>query len=95
MEIIEIPIREYINWEKTKHALRNIGDMPVKKVMTHRVVTASEDMDVEAAAALMIREGVARVPVMREKKLVGIITREDIIHAIGSRYSGKSGEGSS
>jgi hypothetical protein len=27
LEIIEIPIREYINWEKTKHALRNIGDM--------------------------------------------------------------------
>ena len=23
-EIIEIPIREFINWEKTKHALRNI-----------------------------------------------------------------------
>lgn len=91
MEIIEIPIRELINWEKTKHALRNIGDMPVKKVMTHRVITATEDMDVEAAAALMIREGVARVPVMREKKLVGIITREDIIHAVGSRYAEKSG----
>ncbi len=30
-EIIEIPIREFINWEKTKHALRNIGDMPGKK----------------------------------------------------------------
>ena len=91
-EIIEIPIREYINWEKTKHALRNIGDMPVKKVMTHRVVTATEGMDVEAAAALMIREGIARLPVMREKKLVGIITREDIIHAIASRYSEKSGD---
>jgi CBS domain-containing protein len=94
MEIIEIPIRELINWEKTKHALRKIGDMPVKKVMTHRVITASEDMDVEAAAALMIDEGVARLPVMKEKKLVGIITREDIIHAIGSRYSGRTGNDS-
>ena len=92
MEIIEIPIRELINWEKTKHALRNIGDMPVKKVMTHRVVTAGDDTDVEAAAALMIKEGVARLPVMREKKLVGIITREDIIHAIGSRSSGTNGD---
>jgi hypothetical protein len=34
-------VREYINWEKTKHALKNIGDMPVKKVMTHRIVTAN------------------------------------------------------
>ena len=26
LEIIEIPIREYVNWEKTKDALRNIGE---------------------------------------------------------------------
>ncbi|MFA5267746.1 MAG: CBS domain-containing protein [Methanoregula sp.] len=86
-EVIEVPIREYINWEKTKHALTNIGDMPAKKIMTHRVVTAMEDMDVEAAAALMLKEGIARLPVMRGKKVVGIITRADIINAIGSAYS--------
>jgi CBS domain-containing protein len=90
-EIIEIPIREYINWEKTKHALRNIGDMPVKKVMTHRVITATEEMDVEAAAALMLREGISRLPVLRGKTIVGIITRADIINAIGSSYTEKSG----
>jgi CBS domain-containing protein len=88
-EIIEVPIREFINWEKTKHALTNIGDMPAKKVMTRRVVTAMEDMDVEAAAALMLDEGIARLPVMRGKKIVGIITRADIIHAIGASYSGE------
>jgi CBS domain-containing protein len=92
-EVIEVPIREYINWEKTKHALTNIGDMPAKKVMTHRVVTATEDMDVEAAAALMLKEGIARMPVMRGKMVVGIITRADIINAIGSAYSGNEEAG--
>ncbi|HSQ93175.1 MAG TPA: CBS domain-containing protein [Methanoregula sp.] len=92
-EVIEVPIREYINWEKTKHALTNIGDMPVKKVMTRHVVTATEDMDVGAAAALMLQEGITRLPVMREKKLVGIIAREDIINAIGSSYSNTEGAG--
>jgi len=90
-EIIEIPIREYINWEKTKHALRNIGDMAVKKIMTHRVITATEEMDVEEAAALMLKEGVARLPVLRGKKLVGILTRADIINAIGSVYAEDGG----
>ncbi len=90
-EIIEIPIREYINWEKTKHALRNIGDMKTEKVMTHRVITATEDMDVEAAAALMLKEGIARLPVLRKKKLVGILTRGDIIHAVGLPHSAKEG----
>lgn len=92
-EVIEIPIREYINWEKTKHALRNIGDMPAKKIMTHRVVTATEEMDVEAAAALMLKEGISRLPVLRGKTIVGIVTRADIINAIGSSYSDKNGAG--
>jgi CBS domain-containing protein len=86
-EIIEIPIREYINWEKTKHALRNIGDMQAKKVMTHRVVTATEGMEIGAAAALMLKEGISRLPVMRGKKLVGILARADIINAVGSSHS--------
>jgi CBS domain-containing protein len=86
-EVIEIPIREYINWEKTKHALRNIGDMPAKKIMTHRVITATEEMDVEAAAALMLKEGISRLPVLRGKTIVGIVTRADIINAIGSSYT--------
>lgn len=88
-EIIEIPIREYINWEKTKHALRNIGDMLAKKVMTHPVVTATEEMNIEEAAALMLKEGISRLPVMRKKKLVGILARADIINAVGSSYSVK------
>jgi CBS domain-containing protein len=92
-EIIEIPIREYVNWEKTKHALRNIGDMPAKKVMTHRVITATEDMDVEEAASLMLKEGVTRLPVMQGKKLTGILTRSDIINAIGASHSDASGAG--
>ncbi|MFA4877125.1 MAG: CBS domain-containing protein [Methanoregula sp.] len=90
-EVIEIPIREYVNWEKTKHALRNIGDMPVTKVMTRRVVTATEEMDVEAAASIMLREGISRLPVLEGKKITGIITRADIINAIGSTYTAEEG----
>lgn len=90
LEVIEIPIREYVNWEKTKHALRNIGDTLVKKVMTHRVVTATEDMDIEAAASLMLKEGISRLPVLRGKKLVGIITRADIVQGVGMAYDNKN-----
>jgi CBS domain-containing protein len=93
LEIIEVPIREFINWEKTKHALTNIGDTPVRKAMTRRVVTATEEMDIEAAASLMLKEGIARLPVMRGKNLVGIITRADIIQGVGRTYEDqKSGD---
>ena len=81
LEVIEVPIREYVNWEKTKKALTNIGDTPVKDVMTHPVITATEDMDIEAAAALMLKKKIARLPVTRGKKLVGILTQADIVGA--------------
>ena len=88
LEVIELPVREFINWEKTKHALTNIGDTPVKKVMTHPVITVTEEMDIEEAAALMLKERIVRLPVVRGKTLVGILTRADIVQAIGSNRVG-------
>ncbi|GAB6285934.1 MAG: CBS domain-containing protein [Methanoregula sp.] len=87
LEVIELPIRELINWEKTKHALTNIGDMPVDKVMTRHVITVTEEMDIEAAAALMLKERIVRLPVVRGKELVGILTRADIVQAVGASYT--------
>jgi CBS domain-containing protein len=87
LEVIEVPIREYVNWEKTKKALGNIGDTPVRDVMSHPVVIATEEMDIETAAALMLKKKIARLPVTRGKKLVGILTRADIVGAIGATQS--------
>ncbi len=84
LEIIEVPIREFINWEKTKRALSDIGDMPVGEVMSSPAVTIDEDEDIETAAALMLREGIARLPVVREGQLVGIVTRADIVRGVGA-----------
>lgn len=95
LEIIEIPIREYINWGKTKKALSSIGEMEVRKVMSSPAITISEDADIEGAAALMLSEGIARLPVQDEKgRLVGIITRADIVRGIGKAY-GKEQEDAS
>ena len=44
-------------------------------------------MDIEAAAALMLKEGIARLPVLDGKRLVGILTRADIVQAVGASYS--------
>lgn len=87
LEIIEIPIREYINWGKTKKALTSIGEMEVRQVMSTPAITISDDADIEEAASLMLREGIARLPVMNgEGVLVGIITRADIVRGIGKAY---------
>jgi CBS domain-containing protein len=86
LEIIEVPIREFINWEKTKEALSNIGLTQVQDVMTSDVIVVDADADIEEAASLMLREGIARLPVLAKGRLVGIVTRLDIVRGIGAGY---------
>ena len=91
LEVIEVPVREFINWERTKRALTDIGNMEVRRVMSSPVIAIDEDSDIADAASLMLREGIARLPVLRDGRLVGIVTRADIVHGLGA----SSGEGSS
>jgi len=84
LEVIEVPVREFINWEKTKRALTDIGSMEVRRVMSSPVITIGEGSDIADAASLMLREGIARLPVLRDGKLVGIVTRADIVRGLGA-----------
>lgn len=60
---------------------KNPSDVSVKGVMTSELVTASEKDDVEDVAEAMTDNNISRLPVLRGDKVVGIITRKDIIKA--------------
>jgi len=91
LEVIEVPIREAINWAHTQKALSHIGDQPVRRVMSYPVITIGEDEDIDAAAALMVKRRIARLPVVREGRLVGIVARADIVRGLGESYGEKEG----
>jgi acetoin utilization protein AcuB len=62
--------------------------MIIERRMTRNPVTASPDMSVADASALMKREKVHRLPVLdKERKLVGIISEKDILYASPSPVS--------
>lgn len=61
----------------------NTTPMAVAAVMTTRVVTVRPEEDTADAARLMIDAGVKRLPVVEGGKLVGIISRRDLIRVIG------------
>ena len=84
LEIIEIPIREFVNWEKTRNALTDIGESPVSEIMSTDIISIEEEAEIEEGAKLMLSEGIARLPVIRNNKLVGIVTRQDIVRGIGT-----------
>ena len=83
LEVIEVPVREFVNWEKTKMALTNIGDKKVREIMSHPVITIDDDADIEDAASLMLSHKIARLPVVTKGRLAGIVTRADIVRGVG------------
>lgn len=87
-EIIEIPIRELMNWEKTKEALSDVGSLPISEVMSDDLICTAPDVDIEEAASIMMKEGIARLLVVEDDELVGIVTRADLVRGLGSRYGG-------
>jgi CBS domain-containing protein len=50
--------------------------------MTKQIISVSENDPVEKIAQLMTTHKIKRLPVMREDKLVGIVSRADIVSAI-------------
>ena len=54
------------------------------EIMTTGVVSVSEDTPLSEIAATLERNGVKRVPVVRDGKLVGIVSRSNLIQALAS-----------
>ena len=51
----------------------------VKNVMSSPLITVEASESVQDAVALMLKHGVRRLPVVRERKLVGIISQRDVL----------------
>ena len=56
----------------------------VVEIMTTRVVSVSEDTPLSEIAAVLERNGIKRVPVVKDGKLVGIVSRSSLIQALAS-----------
>lgn len=54
----------------------------VQAIMSQQVFTVAEEASVEEIAQLMTRHRIKRVPVMNDGKLVGIVSRADIVNTI-------------
>lgn len=69
--------------------LPTAGRMPsvVAEVMTREVLTVPADCEVSRAARIMIDAGIKRVPVMRGWRVVGILSRRDLVKVIARRDS--------
>lgn len=52
--------------------------------MTPKVITASPDTPVGDIASLMEKNGIKRVPIVKDGKVVGIVSRANVLQALAS-----------
>jgi CBS domain-containing protein len=57
----------------------------VTDVMTRSVVTAAPDTSLQEIAALLEKNGIKRVPIVQDGLVVGIVSRANLLQALGSR----------
>lgn len=85
-EVFEIPFRDLVKWERMHTAAEDISKKRVSEVMSRSVREIEPDISVEEAAAIMTNHRINRLPVVENGRLVGIITRGDIISGLGTRH---------
>ena len=54
----------------------------VRDLMSSPVVSVSEDTEAKEIAKLLIEHRIKRVPVVRDGKMVGIVSRADLVRAL-------------
>jgi CBS domain-containing protein len=79
--------------EPLKHfedRLRKAFASQVKDMMSADPVTVAPDASVEKAARLIVERGHNRLPVVEHGRLVGLVTRVDVLEALSGRASSGS-----
>jgi CBS domain-containing protein len=67
--------------------VRDIASTPVEEIMTKNVITVSPDLEALQAGATMIAHHVKQLPVVRDDKVIGIISHTDIGWGLMMQYA--------
>jgi len=70
--------------ERLAREFRKAVGTTVAEVMSHPVIHISPAWGIETAAAILQNRGIGRLPVMRDGRVVGIVSRADLIKALAS-----------
>ena len=70
---------EFVTPQNVEQVARKLRSKRVTGIMSQDVITVKEDAPASDIGSLMLQHHVSRLPVTRGKKLVGIVTRHDLL----------------
>ncbi len=65
------------------HIYLQASAKPVEEIMTKEIITAKPDTKIEILARLMTQNNINRVPIVVKGKMLGMVSRIDILRNIG------------
>lgn len=76
----------WVDNETFEQKIRNLMDLNVMEIATKRVVTVEADQEIDLVAKILGNKKIKKVPVITNNKLVGIISRGDIVRFVVKNY---------
>ncbi|MDI3269225.1 MAG: CBS domain-containing protein [Bacillota bacterium] len=73
--------------EEVEERVFRLALQPISQLMTRQVVTVHPDTPLAEAAALLDRYRIKKLPVVEEDRLVGILSRSDIVLGVLAQLS--------
>ncbi|HXR40334.1 MAG TPA: CBS domain-containing protein [Terracidiphilus sp.] len=87
----ETELMEHEEYMETPQSMeerfRDIVNVPVEQIMTRDVIAIPPDFEVLKAGALMTARRVKQLPVVRDNKVIGIISHTDIGWGLMMQYA--------
>jgi len=62
--------------------LTAVGEAVVRDYMNENIICAKEETPIADIAGIMLKKGIKRLPVLRDKKLVGVVDRANLTKAL-------------
>lgn len=85
-EPLPSPTLYYGDRQKFLEEMWKVKASKVREVMTEDVITVSPEEGLGEAASLMLEKGVKRLPVVKGRMVVGMVTRADILKALARNF---------
>lgn len=82
--MVGLSFREKPVDKKTEEVFRELGDISAEEMMMQDVITVAPDDELQSVVEIIATGKINRVPVVKNGKLIGIVTRGDIIKAMST-----------
>jgi len=70
----------------TEYDVISKGGQTVDEIMTRGVISVTADTDLDEVSHLLVHKNIKRLPVLEHGKLVGIVSRADLVKELAMRW---------